>query len=62
MANSSNTNQGIQLLIRKYRDEFRRPENIHHYTENGFIEAEKKYVKYCLTGNPKLNSRLSISE
>jgi hypothetical protein len=54
MAKSSNTNKGIRLLIQKYRNEFRRPENIHYYAENDFKEAEKRFVKFCLTG--KLNS------
>ena len=57
MANSSNTNQGIRLLVQKCRNEFRRPENIDYYTENDYVEAEKKYVKFCLTGNPKYNSK-----
>jgi len=56
MANSSDTNQGIRLLIQKFRNEFRRPENIDYYTENDFKEAEKKFVKFCLTGNPNYNS------
>jgi hypothetical protein len=56
MANSSNTNQGIRLLVQKFRDEFRRPENIYYYTENDFKEAEKKFVKFCLTGNLKSNT------
>ncbi len=49
----SNTDQGIRLLIQKYRNEFRRPENIEYYDEKAFKAAEKKYVKFCLTGNPK---------
>ncbi len=53
MDNSSNTDQGIRMLIQKCRKEFRRPENINYYTENDFKEAEKKFLKYCLTGNPK---------
>ena len=56
MANSSNTNQGIRLLIQKYRNEFRRPENIDYYIKNDFKQAEKKFVKLCLTGNLKFNS------
>ena len=56
MANSSNTNKGIRVLIQKYRNEFRRPENIDHYTENDFKEAEKKFVKFCLTGDLRFNS------
>jgi hypothetical protein len=56
MANSSNTNKGIRLLIKKYRNEFRRPENIYYYTENDFKAAEKRFVKFCLTGRPNSNS------
>ena len=56
MENSSNTDQGIRMLIQKCRKEFRRPENINYYTENDFKEAEKKFLKFCLTGNPKFNS------
>ena len=56
MANSSNTDQGIRLLIQKCRNEFRRPENIDYYSENDFKEAEKKFVKFCLTGNPNYSS------
>ena len=56
MANSSNTNQGIRLLVQKCRNEFRRPENIDYYAENDFKAAEKKFVKFCLTGNPNFNS------
>lgn len=56
MANSLNTDRGIQLLIKKYRNIFKRPENIDYYTENDFKEAEKKFVKFCLSGNPKTNS------
>ena len=56
MANSSNTDYGIRLLIQKFRTEFRRPENIDYYTENDFKKAEKKFVKFCLTGNSNHNS------
>ena len=56
MANSSNKDKGIRFLIRKYRNEFRRPENIDYYSESDFKEAEKKFVKFCLTGNLKFNS------
>jgi hypothetical protein len=55
MANSSNTDQGIRLLVQKCRNEFRQPENIYYYSENDFKEAEKRFVKFCLTGNPNSN-------
>lgn len=56
MANCSNTDKGIRLLIQKYRNEFRLLENIGFYSENDFKEAEKKFIKFCLKGNTKLNS------
>jgi hypothetical protein len=56
MANPSHTDRGIQLLIKKYRNKFRCPENIDYYTENDLKKAEKKFVKFCLTGNQKTNS------
>lgn len=56
MANLSTTDEGIRLLIQKYRNEFRRPENRDYYSENDYKEAEKKFVKFCLTGNLKLDS------
>ena len=62
MADNSNTNQGIRLLIQKCRSEFRQPENIHFYSENGFKAAEKKYVKYCLTGDARSISDSAFSD
>jgi hypothetical protein len=56
MANSPKNDKGIRLLIQKCRDEFRRSENIDFYSENDLKEAEKKFVKFRLTGNPKSNS------
>ena len=56
MANSPKKDKGIRLLIQKCRNEFRQPENIDFYSENDLKEAEKKFVKFCLTGNPKSNS------
>ena len=53
MANLSNADKGIRLLIQKYRNEFKVPENIYFYSENDYKEAEKKFVKFCLTGNTK---------
>ncbi|MFP4029958.1 MAG: hypothetical protein ACLFRG_11250 [Desulfococcaceae bacterium] len=43
---------GLRRLIRRYRNEFRNPENLNHYAEEDFREAERKYIRFCLTGNP----------
>jgi hypothetical protein len=53
MAKLSNADKGIRLLVQKYRNEFKRPENINFYSDNDYKEAEKKFVKFCLTGNTK---------
>lgn len=56
MADGPHKDQGIRLLIQRYRSEFRRPENTNFYSENDLKAAEKKYVKFCLTGNPGSDS------
>jgi hypothetical protein len=43
-----NSEEGIKLLIRKYRKEFRRKENTDFYTDEDYKAAERKFVKYCL--------------
>lgn len=43
---------GLRRLIRQCRNEFRSPENLNHYAEEDFREAERKYIRFCLTGNP----------
>jgi hypothetical protein len=53
MAKLSNADKGIRLLVQKYRNEFKRSENINFYSDNDYKEAEKKFVKFCLTGNTK---------
>jgi hypothetical protein len=53
MSNDDNTTPGIELLLKKCRDEFRRPENTDYYAEEDYKEAERKFVKFCLCGNPE---------
>ena len=50
MDNSSDTKNGIKLLVQKYREQFRISENLEHYSESEYREAERKYVKLCLRG------------
>lgn len=51
MSNSPSNTRGIDLLVAKCRDEFRRPENTNYYAQDHYKEAERKYVKFCLSGN-----------
>ena len=43
---------GLKRLVEKCRNEFRRAENTEYYSEEDYREAEKKYVRFCLTGAP----------
>ena len=53
MNNSTSATHGIKVLVEKCRNEFRRPENTNHYAENDYKEAERKFIKFCLHGNPE---------
>jgi hypothetical protein len=44
----SKNREGIQLLVKKYRDMFQIPENINHYSEADYKIAEKKFLKYAI--------------
>lgn len=51
MSNHQSVTHGIELLVEKCRDEFRRPENTDYYAQDDYKDAERKYVKFCLSGN-----------
>ena len=53
MANRSDTKNGIKLLVQKCRGQFRISENVEHYSDREYREAERKYVKLCLHGKIK---------
>jgi hypothetical protein len=40
---------GAKLLVKKYRETFRIPENINYYSKEDYQRAEKKYLRFCLT-------------
>ena len=48
MENSSNSDEGIKLLIQKCRKEFRRTENTDFYADEDYKAVERKFVKFCL--------------
>lgn len=52
MDNNQSASHGIELLVEKCRNEFRRPENTNYYTQDDYKEAERKFVKICLYGSP----------
>ncbi len=48
MAKGSTSKSGIQLLLEKYRELFRTPENLDHYLDTDLRRAERKFLKYAL--------------
>ena len=40
---------GAKLLVKKYKNNFRIPENINYYSKEDYQQAEKKYLRFCLT-------------
>jgi hypothetical protein len=48
MCNEVKEDDGIQLLIEKYREMFRIPENLNHYSKTDLKIAERKFLKYAL--------------
>jgi hypothetical protein len=48
MAKGSRCKSGIQLLLEKYRELFRTPENLDHYSYTDLRRAERKFLKYAL--------------
>ena len=46
-------NNGIRLLIKKYREMFRTQENLDYYSEEDYKMAEKKFLKFALLGKIK---------
>jgi hypothetical protein len=53
MRNGNDAPQGIKLLLEKCRNEFRCPENTEYYTAADYKKAERKFVKFCLHGDPE---------
>lgn len=49
----NNETEGLKRLIDKYRSDFRLPENTEHYDQEDYRRAERKYVKFCLMGDPQ---------
>lgn len=41
-------NQGIDRIVDRYRQQFRIPENLDHYSDNDLHEAERQYLRFCL--------------
>ena len=58
MKNECDKDLGINKLAKKYRELFRIPENLNHYSEEDYKIAERKFLKFALMGfTPNVSSR-----
>lgn len=39
---------GIKILVKIYKEKFKIPENLNHYSDGDYKKAEKKFLKYAL--------------
>ena len=46
-----NKTSGLKSLINRYRKIFRIPENLNHYSDKDYKEAERKFLKFSLFGH-----------
>lgn len=54
MKKNMNGGDGLQRLIDKLRKEFRIPENVNFYSDEDFLAAERKFLKYALLNGDAL--------
>jgi hypothetical protein len=48
MGKDSRTNHGIKSLIGLYKNIFRIPENLNHYSKKNYRKAERGFLKHSL--------------
>ena len=58
MEKTSKETSGIELLVRKYQEMFRIPENIWYYAKSDFRAAERKFIKWALNGGESNREQL----
>lgn len=46
---NANTASGMDRLVDKYRRQFRIPENLDYYSDNDYHQAEREYLRFCLS-------------
>jgi hypothetical protein len=48
MDDHAHRDEGLKLVVKKCRNEFRRTENLEYYDDGDYQAAERKFVKFCL--------------
>lgn len=55
MRDENRKNEGVELLVDRYKKMFRIPENLNYYSDNDYKKAERAFIKVAL------NQGLAIS-
>ena len=55
MDSCSESRSGLEVMVEKYKNMFRIPENVNYYSEEDYRLAERKFLKYLLE---ERNSRI----
>jgi len=58
MKKNSKKLNGIELLIKKYKEIYRIPENLELYSEGDFRAAERKFLKWAISGGESNREQL----
>lgn len=61
MKKNMNRYDGLQRLIEKQRQLFRIPENLNFYSEEDFLAAERKFLKFVLVNGEVAGARQADS-
>ena len=48
MDSCSESRSGLKVMVEKYKNMFRIPENVNYYTVEDYRLAERKFLKYLL--------------
>ena len=50
MKHSEDRARGTKRIVKKCREEFRQKENLNYYGQEDIKQAERKFIKFCLSG------------
>jgi len=48
MDSCSDSRNGLRVMVEKYKNMFRIPENVDYYSEEDYRLAERKFLKYLM--------------
>jgi hypothetical protein len=61
MDSCSESTRGLEVMVEKYKNMFRIPENVNYYSDEDYRLAERKFLKYLLEErNPRIERDLQV--